>query len=402
MKIKDWGHIMAVLAACCLIVCGCDSRDDRELPSDKPDAVYLNINVAMADSPTSGRSDSSGTDDEERYKEPTEAEKMHTLRVILVRPNGKVEHNVFLNLENPKGETYGPISLKVQSNEIKTIYLLANESFAPVKIADSNEGPINWNDYGPKEDFLSTVQMSNLVFSWDNNATTQEGYCLPMSECYQLELDDKGVKADNTDKRVKIGETKTDITLPITRAAAKFTYEITNQSSQTYWLSNIRIDKSASCEYLLPNAMEYNDNEEVTGFQVPASAEYASFNQPYGQNVKLGAKSTEAVKLSSFYLPEGKYESDDRNDKTSYKTAITLDTKDNSGTSLGGNGGNTPSEEFALESFFPNLSALPRNTHVVVRITIRDAGDISWQVDLRPYSEVILEPGFGIEEKTGM
>ena len=35
-------------------------------------------------------------------------------------------------------------------------------------------------------------------------------------------------------------------------------------------------------------------------------------------------------------------------------------------------------------------------THVVVRITINDANDISWQVDLRPYGEVVLEPEFGI------
>ena len=117
------------------------------------------------------------------------------------------------------------------------------------------------------------------------------------------------------------------------------------------------------------------------------------------------AQSTEPVKLPSFYLSEGKYEnandtySDNTNGnnyKTSYKTAITLDTKDNSGEVLGDRVGNTSFGEFTLESFFPNLSALPRNTHVVVRITINDANDISWQVDLRPYGEVVLEPEFGI------
>ena len=87
---------------------------------------------------------------------------------------------------------------------------------------------------------------------------------------------------------------------------------------------------------------------------------------------------------------------DGNNYKTSYKTAITLDTKDNSGEVLGDRAGNTSFGEFTLESFFPNLSALPRNTHVVVRITINDANDISWQVDLRPYGEVVLEPEFGI------
>lgn len=397
MRIKDWGHIVAVLGVCFLLMCGCDSRSDEGLPSsDGPDAVYLNINVAMADSPTSGRSGSSRAD-EDGYWQPTEMEKMHTLRVILVHEDGRVEHNVFLNLSAPEGDKYGPIRLKVQSNENKTIYLLANEASVSAEMTDSETSEkktIDWSAYKAKEQFLSKEQMSQLVLS-SSDITGFNDINKPvfMSECHQVELTNEGV--DQPDK-TEDGLPVKDITLPITRAAAKFTYEITNQSSQTYWLSNIRIDKSASCEYLLPNAMEYNDKKEVTGFQVPESAEYASFNQPYKTNVELTAKATEAVKLSSFYLPEGKYESDDKNDNTSYKTAITLDTKDNSGTSLGGNDGNTPSGAFTLESFFPNLSILPRNTHVVVKITIRDSDDISWQVDLRPYGEVILEPGFGI------
>ena len=87
----------------------------------------------------------------------------------------------------------------------------------------------------------------------------------------------------------------------------------------------------------------------MTDFQVPA-AKYTPFNQLYKENKKLTAKSTEPVKLPSFYLSEGKYEnandtySDNTNGnnyKTSYKTAITLDTKDNSGEVLGDRAGNT-------------------------------------------------------------
>lgn len=92
--------------------------------------------------------------------------------------------------------------------------------------------------------------------------------------------------------------------MKLTRAAVKFTYEITNKSSRDYWLSVIRIDKSASHEYLLPNGMTYDDAENVTDFQVPA-AKYTPFNQLYKENKKLTAKSTEPVKLPSFYLSEG-------------------------------------------------------------------------------------------------
>lgn len=69
------------------------------------------------------------------YGEVTEAEKMHTLRVILVRPDGRVEHNVYLDLKNASvSDRYGKIRLKVQGNEEKTIYLLGNEGSASVEL----------------------------------------------------------------------------------------------------------------------------------------------------------------------------------------------------------------------------------------------------------------------------
>ena len=55
------------------------------------------------------------------YGEVTEAEKMHTLRVILVRPDGRVEHNVYLDLKNASvSDRYGKIRLKVQGNMTET------------------------------------------------------------------------------------------------------------------------------------------------------------------------------------------------------------------------------------------------------------------------------------------
>lgn len=135
MRIKDWGYTVAVLGVCFLLMCGCDSRSDEGLSlSNGPDAVYLDINVALRDASASGRS-VSGRAEEEMYGEVTEAEKMHTLRVILVRPDGRVEHNVYLDLKNASvSDRYGKIRLKVQGNEEKTIYLLGNEGSASVEL----------------------------------------------------------------------------------------------------------------------------------------------------------------------------------------------------------------------------------------------------------------------------
>lgn len=46
--------------------------------------------------------------------------------------------------------------------------------------------------------------------------------------------------------------------------------------------------------------------------------------------------------------------------------------------------------------FFPELGTLPRNTHVVVHITCDADTKVSCQVDVIPYSQVILEPDFGL------
>ena len=44
--------------------------------------------------------------------------------------------------------------------------------------------------------------------------------------------------------------------------------------------------------------------------------------------------------------------------------------------------------------FLPDLSQLPRNTHAVVRATF-NAVSVEVTVEVLPYGEVILKPGFG-------
>ena len=165
MRIKDWGYTVVVLGVCFLLMCGCDSRSDEGLSlSNGPDAVYLDINVALRDASASGRS-VSGRAEEEMYGEVTEAEKMHTLRVILVRPDGRVEHNVYLDLKNASvSDRYGKIRLKVQGNEEKTIYLLGNEGSASVELP-AVEGEVSrvskaWGDFKPGDKFLAKEQMA--------------------------------------------------------------------------------------------------------------------------------------------------------------------------------------------------------------------------------------------------
>ena len=57
------------------------------------------------------------------------------------------------------------------------------------------------------------------------------------------------------------------------------------------------------------------------------------------------------------------------------------------------NGGNAHKFEGVQ---LPNLPILPRNTHVVVNITLTET-DISLTVDVQPFASVELDAGFGLE-----
>jgi hypothetical protein len=86
--------------------------------------------------------------------------------------------------------------------------------------------------------------------------------------------------------------------------------------------------------------------------------------------------------LPSFYLLEGKYEDpkkvvDSNGKQLNYSMSATLD-------------------GVIHESYFPDVPWLPRNTHVVTVITISNH-DVKWTVDVYPYGEYWLNPGFGLE-----
>ena len=86
-----------------------------------------------------------------------------------------------------------------------------------------------------------------------------------------------------------------------------------------------------------------------------------------------------AQNIPFFYLPESKNIKEDATDgEQEYQLTIKVDGRD---------------EPFV--STLPNLKALFRNTHVVVNITLYKTLEIG--VDVIPYSEVILNPSFGVE-----
>ena len=192
------------------------------------------------------------------------------------------------------------------------------------------------------------------------SASEQIVGALPMSECHTVEVPDSDCSCD----------------LTITRAAVKFSFLITNRSGREVSLTGLSIDKMSRAEYLLPHNVERDENGDIVDYDVPAAGVnngYYTFSLGGGLPVKL-ARNVQK-RLAPIYLLEGRYV-DTSGDKRNYSMKILVD-----GAECG--------------DYFADLSTLPRNTHVVVRIGISDT-DVEWKVDLLPYGEVKLDPSFGL------
>lgn len=332
--------------------------------SDEPaETVNLNIRVALSEmsSQAMGRAWGDPTDSElQGWQNPTPAEKMHTLRIVILHPDNTVEHNRFLDFGNNTYLEYGFEWFKVTMNEIKKLYLFVNEETQHT----SSEGvktPVvdfNFDQYTPGTKF-PVDNMDELPIQLpEGSASLPTPF--PMSEKYSVEVGTDDVSG----------------TYYVTRAATKFTYILYNETGVDYQWEGLTLDKMARKEYYLPKNVTYNESGEITKYDVPTieTNDYYQYTKTFSQTVAAG----EECPLEPFYLLEGKW-TDAESDGKNYKTSITLN-------------GQT------LESYLPNLSELPRNTHVVVRILIKSEleGDIELTVDVRPYSEVYLYPEFGI------
>lgn len=109
-------HVIAWFAI--LLIAGCGRTSDEEpIPGDSV-LTNFSISVSLFDisSPVTRASGNYTAAANDR-------EKMRTLRIIVVRPNGKVEHNRFLNLKAAV-ELYQDENFRVTANETKRIYLI--------------------------------------------------------------------------------------------------------------------------------------------------------------------------------------------------------------------------------------------------------------------------------------
>ena len=357
------GPFILVLAVCMSII-GC--QENEVTPAPMADLrIYVNA---------VGRTDARAlTDAEEEYYKDALAscEEMHRLRFVVVRPDGTVEHNRLLNLYNP-AERYGYESFEVVGGETKTVYLFVNES--------TNDG-----SYGPFE-----VKADNATTTKYDLNQIEVGKSFPTDDIKALviKLADGESEWPSSNPLPMNGIGEVDVpktgfvqkTMYVTRAAVKFTYRFTNKTSQDYTLRGLTIDKVTDKEYYMPNnptpaLKDVTKDNPITDLTIYPETVYKTYSKEYSFSIPSGC--TKKV-LPSIYQLEGKYNAAVTDGTQRYKTSITLD---------GGVG--------TLEAFLKGLPNLVRNTHAVVDITINES-NITWEVDVIPYSSVDLRPSFGL------
>lgn len=404
-------YIVFLLAAV-LGMSSCHKGKDVEIAT-KPEPVVLKVKVSLSDLLPKTRAEG---DNSPYAVAANDNEKVQTLRVIVVNSRNEVEGNVHINLMKDGGtpvEEQTVMMRNIASNDTKMIYLIANEeatrkspvSVGDVPLVDYDFNKIKAGGKFPIDELFELKMQLN-----ENSDHLSNGLKggLPMSECHRVripvvppdapgrdELEGDGFfLLDENDQIINPAPGADEEifgyrqTLWITRTAVKFTCEVTNnQTAGRVKLKGLRMQKMAGEAYFLPRVLE-RDGHEIKEFAVPVETmeNNKHFEFKYDLSATEELQKGKPFVLPPIYLLEGKYT--DKNgvkegdNICNYQAALILE--------------RDGKQDTTSYMYLPNLPVLPRNTHVVLRATINDPADILWKVDVVPYGEVILEPGFGI------
>ena len=136
---------IAYLLTLALTVIGCsDDAPDGVSAPGRADKVEFRINVYAGDPEDKG-SRVGVLPGDDYFEGPLyQYERMRSLRVIIVRPDGTVEHNELVSGELPSSGVsyYNGVRVRVEGNETKRVYLFANEASI---VAAGSTTPFDFN-----------------------------------------------------------------------------------------------------------------------------------------------------------------------------------------------------------------------------------------------------------------
>ena len=277
--------------------------------------------------------------------EATDDELMKTLRVILIRDNGAIEHNELITF-GTSTEISDIIEMSVVPNEAKRLYLLSNvETLSDLNLS---------NEAGLESRINSYVVAGDLPLP------------LPITGVYNI----------------TIGNEDMEIAQPLflTRVANKFTFNVKNSSSSAINLTNVSINKVSDRSYLMPhinqsgwldimiseNAKDEDRDAEnhvwITDYDLPTDAAHLTRSVNPGSSIAKGA----TLSLDPLYVHESKYIPS--GSEQSYVIALTID-------------------GLVHTAKLPILKSLVRNTHVDIEVEYVGA-NITLVFDVVPFDKI--------------
>lgn len=388
MKPNIIHSIVVCLAAFALPFMVACSSQEESLPEEISEAIlYLNIEpVGLTRAGTATLPDN---------------EKMHSVRVIVLHENGTVEHNKFYSLDGAQVQI--AILLKVTPDEKKKIYLFANEeSVSAVEgVADDSQSLTDffegYTDSNEESGFEDAV--NGLYFAPDYSA----GKPIPMSSMYEIDFPEKG---------------NFDGVFYVVRVATKFTVNFKNWRGEEVTVENFTIASHADKNFLMAHVNSYPDTQNhETNQKYPTWIDWLKAVSD-ASNVDSDAATEEFGWLTDYRLPEQTTAKVYTHEGLKIgKPTVDIEKPDNSEPGVASDvpvfylpesknlKAGATEQEYILtikiagraEPFvckLDKLKALFRNTHLVVNITMYNSNEIV--VDVIPYSEVILEPEFGL------
>ena len=120
------------LAAMALASCSSEAPSPAASEETRGD-VTLRLKVSTADSAAPSRTDLGDLGDQDGYEAPDgDFEKVATLRVIILHDSREVEGNRMVATDDKGNPINDNLEFKVSSNELKWVYLIANEASLPL------------------------------------------------------------------------------------------------------------------------------------------------------------------------------------------------------------------------------------------------------------------------------
>lgn len=382
--------VAALIAVLALAGCSAVDTESPEIGGSRGHA-YIHVRINMPETAVSRQMDAAtragneffGNFDNEDDKWGTEGENMESLRVIVISGDGVVEHNNHYDLTN--ATEAGEYEYRVASPDTKTILLFANEEGYSIdsngmEIAGGVESLSLYFDALRPGAKVNVENLKKATIALEHNSIGGKGLSfktpLPISAIYTEEIadDQEVVERDYV----------------IHRAAVKYSFRIVNRSKFNHTLEKIRIDRIADREYMLPDAdweKGSDDRWQMTDYRTPSTAREQEYVYTLATPLSLPTEMTEAVEaVPAFYVPEG------LKGNSPQRVSISLDGQDldvwkNLLWLM-------PGETQA--SARPMVD-LPRNSHVVVNITIGEDGKLNCIADVQPYTGVKLDPWYGLD-----